>query len=99
MSRKLDSILATVPPATARRVGSAQDYQFSLKKEEIAIEKAQQKLERLVAEIPFYLKREIKLYLADHPKETERSLILRGLKALGFHINEGELADKRGNNK
>lgn len=99
MSKKLDLILATVPAATAQ-TKETQSTQENLltQTEEMVINKNQsiQKMERIVAEIPFYLKREIRIYLADHPKETERTLILRGLSALGFHINSKELLDKRG---
>ena len=55
-----------------------------------------EKMERIVAVIPAYVKKAIKLYIAEHTKETERTVILRGLKAIGFDIKDKELLDKRG---
>lgn len=100
MSKKLDSILARVPPATVNNVAIApatQTEQLKEFKEIQPIERSSlEKTERIVAVIPAYLKREMKLYLADHPGENERTLILRGLKAIGFKILDEELSDKRG---
>lgn len=102
-SKKLDSILAQVPPATARSLtGINNSYGKNIPEPEV--EKlvvnnevsAPEKYERIVAEVPARLKREIRVYLADHPKENERTVILRGLRALGFKISDEDLFDRRG---
>ncbi len=85
MSKKLDSILSKVPSATVAKAVNNERYNIG-----------EEKLERIVAVIPAYVKREMKLYLADHFKETERTVILGGLKAIGFNIKDKELMDKRG---
>lgn len=87
MSKKLESILARVPSATIKK------EEFSANQ---GLDFIEIKQERLVAEIPAYLKREIKIYIANHPKETERTVVLRGLKAIGFKIPDNEFKDKRG---
>ena len=103
MSKKLDSILAQVPPATARSLTSMiTSYETNISEPEV--EKfakdnevsVPEKYERIVAEVPAHLKREIRFYLADHPKENERTLILRGLRAIGFKISDEDLFDRRG---
>lgn len=91
MSKKLDSILSKVPSATITNEMMEQ----AIEKEEARVVVVEQ-TERIVAMIPTSVKRAIRLYLVDHPKETERTVILKGLKALGFHISDDELMDKRG---
>jgi hypothetical protein len=92
--KKLESILNRVPSAVAT---------YSTVREEPKIESvAQVKQEfqkepedRIVARIPKSLKKDIKKYLENNPIETERSLILKGLKAIGFNISQHEIEDKR----
>lgn len=90
MSKKLESILSKVPHATA------QNAKDSLEDNTIESKTKNDKYERIVAVIPSYLKREMRIYIADHPKENERTLILRGLRSIGFKISDEELEDKRG---
>ena len=87
MSKKLESILSRVPPAIIKNEEKNNNQLLNID---------QTKQERLVAEIPSYLKREIKIYIANNPKETERTVILRGLKSIGFEISDTEFKDKRG---
>lgn len=94
MSKKLDSILATMTPATQK--GGAHYHSNNYAINDAQPVNTHYQIERIVAEIPNYLKREIKLYLAERPKETERTLILKALKAYGFMVKEEELIDKRG---
>ena len=94
MSKKLDSILSKVPPATApksepsinvvnpSRVGEGKDNPPNREA-------------RITAVIPYQLKKEIKELLENNPTETEKSLILKGMKAIGFTVNDEWLADKR----
>ena len=63
--------------------------------EEIIINEVE-KMEGIVAVIPAYIKRAMKLYLANHLKETERTIILKGLKAIEFEVHDTELIDKKG---
>lgn len=88
MSKKLESILSRVPPAT---VTSNLRENPEIK---VVIEK--EKTERIVAVIPYSLKLELRKYLAENLGETERTLLMRGLKALGFNVKIDELKDKRG---
>lgn len=130
MSKKLDSILNTMPPATVgssvvrmpvqeqqvkQKVGGEGDR--SEKKEQgmvrgtepvlqtvkneqskiaPSINQIDEKVDRIVAMIPYSLKREIKQYLVDHPGDTEKTVLLRGLKAFGFTVPEEYLEDFRG---
>jgi hypothetical protein len=97
-SKKLGSILSNYPPATAEGTVEKQEqrsYTNNMEIKEEGTKKSSNKIGRLVAEIPWYLKSDIKAYLAKHPGETERTLILKGLKAMGFRINETEMEDKR----
>jgi hypothetical protein len=97
-SKKLGSILSNYPPATAEGMAEKQEQKLYTENEATRGEEAKKnpkKIGRLVAEIPWYLKSDIKSYLEKHPGETERTLILKGLKTLGFHINEAEIEDKR----
>ena len=95
MSKKLDSILNQVPHATAQ------------KNEEITMEQSksekinstyilEESFERIVAIVPRSLKKQIKIYLIEHPSDTEKTVILRGLKKMGFAIQDDWLTDKRG---
>jgi hypothetical protein len=118
MSKKLDSILNTMPPATVSRMPIPQP-KIVEKKVEVKVEpkteervggqpvrplavqkleapKAEEKQDRIVAIIPYSLKREIKQYLVDHPGETEKTVLLKGLRALGFKVSEEHLEDLRG---
>lgn len=84
MSKKLDSILSQAPRATA-----------PLPTQAVKEQAQKEKTKRLVAEIPATLKREVRDYLDDHTEETEATLILKGLKLLGFNISSSLLIDKR----
>lgn len=84
MSKKLDSILSKVPPAVTTETNIINNSQN------------QDKQERIVAEIPSALKKEIKRYLVEHPNETERTVVLKGLEAIGFNIHNIIIKDRRG---
>ena len=87
MSKKLDSILSNVPPATA--IPSRSEPQ------PIINSKVMEPTERIVAVIPKVLKEEMRDYLKNNPKETEKTVILRALKTMGFSIKEEWLVDRR----
>lgn len=86
MSKKLDSIMERIPAATVNKVPQEIKINFRVKDEKIV---------RLNAEVPFSLKVQLKKYIAENPKETEKTIILKGLKLLGFDIAEEYLIDMR----
>lgn len=86
-SKKLESILRNVPSATSRLAGDVT---------EISPPPPKMRGERIVAVVPYELKRQMKQYLVDHPGETEKTLLMRGLMGLGFQIDEQDLKDQRG---
>ena len=88
MSKKLESILQKVPPATVA------SFNKEIKSEEkVLIEEEQ--IVRLIAQVPFKVKRRLKQYVAENPGETERSAILKGLKLLGIKVEDKYLHDLR----
>lgn len=92
-SKKLDSILKNIPPATIADEKKLDIIQhvFSTTQNKTV----QEKTERIVAEIPQVLKEEIKNYIDNNKGITERIIILKALKLFGFHINDDWLVDKR----
>ncbi|AFC70450.1 hypothetical protein A3305_07730 (plasmid) [Rickettsia amblyommatis] len=92
-SKKLDSILKNIPPATIadEKKLDAMQHVFSATPNKTI----QEKTERIVAEIPQVLKEEIKNYIDKNKGITERIIILKALKLFGFHINDDWLVDKR----
>jgi len=95
MSKKLDSILSQVPPATARG-NNAQivDYQNS-ERLQTNSNLENEKTVRITAVIPISLKNEIKSYLEKNPLDTEKTVVLKCMKSFGFNIKEDWLIDKR----
>ncbi|MBP9682670.1 MAG: hypothetical protein KBD76_14800 [Bacteriovorax sp.] len=85
MSKKLDLIIKKVPHATSRE-------SFSVNK----INNKEEKMERIVAVVPSSLKKQIKQYILDHPGDTEKTVLLKGLISMGFLVNEKFLKDNRG---
>lgn len=89
MSKKLDSILQKVPHATAREQNK--ELENNKTPPLIKIEK----IERLSVEVPSSVKRQIKQYMADHPGETVKTVVMKGLKQMGFNIDDKYLYDLR----
>ena len=122
MSKKLDSILNTMPPATGRtsvpqastpqpkmvdKKGQGREEKKSVRpaiataqmpkvEKAVSVQTVDEKQDRIVAIIPYGLKRQIKQYLVDHPGETEKTVLLKGLRAIGFSVSEEHLEDLRG---
>lgn len=88
MSKQLDSIMKNIPPAT---IADEKYGQNSSPKE---MDKTET-YERIVAVIPRSLKLEIKAYIEKNPGETEKTVILRGLKQMGFSVDNKWIIDKR----
>ena len=89
MVKTLTSILNTMPPAT---VNSQTVSKSALNNKNLL------KISRLNCEVPLEIKQQIKQYIANHPGETEKTIIMKALKNFGFSINEIYLQDKRSNN-
>lgn len=94
ISKNLESILDKVPHATASATSNHEEEKKKIYKSDF-----QDKNIRLSVEIPSSIKRQIKQYITDHPGSTEKSIILKGLKTLGFNIEDKYLYDLRSNNK
>ena len=86
MSKKLESILSRVPPATASQPDREKKETY----------KAAITYCRIVAVVPMDVKKQLKIYLAENPGETEKTILLKALKAFGFNVPEEEIKDQRG---
>lgn len=93
-SKQLHSILNKVPAATAdgekNRLKQIEGDDLHTLPHEISEETA-----RIVAVIPKILKEEIKIYLKAHKGDTEKIIILKALKLMGFNVPANWLVDKR----
>lgn len=94
-SRQLSSILNQMPSATAQ--GEKKHLREEVLKETSAIklERPTEEVERIVAQVPKILKEEIRDYLKTHKGETERTIVLKALKLMGFNVPSTWLIDKR----
>ena len=88
-SKQLDSILSSHMHATPIQVANVPEEE----PEKILV--PQEREVRLTAEVPESIKRQLKQKMAETFGETERSIILRALKAYGFEIDENQIKDKR----
>lgn len=93
-SKQLHSILNMVPAATVsgEKLRSKQTNEHELVKE---VKNSSEETERIVAVIPKILKEEIKNYLKTHKGCTEKIIILKALKLMGFEVHDNWLIDKR----
>jgi len=87
-SKQLNSILAKAPSATVGDENKKPQTIFSTtnKVEEIT---------KIVARIPVSLKNDIRKYVKNNKEETESTLIIKGLKKLGFNIDPSWTVDRR----
>lgn len=88
-SKQLESILKNIPSATVQSHVTGDDH------EQHKQNPLYESTERVVAIVPQSLKNEIRSYLKSRKTETERTVILRGLKAIGFNVPNEWLIDKR----
>lgn len=95
MSKKLESILSTVPPATAHGEKNNSSPKFSEPATNRGEEKEELKMTRVVASIPVSVKNEIRKRVENTKGETETTIVLKALKAIGFTIKDEWLIDKR----
>ena len=100
MTKTLQSILNKVPPAT---VDNPAFINPESKVERDKLQKFESKEAepsyRIVAEIPRSVKIQIKERLSKNPEETERTIILKALRAIGINIKDEDLIDQRKNKR
>lgn len=96
MAKKLDSILSRVPPATVNNpvIQDVQRESESKPQEEKSYPKEEQ-IVRINAEVPMSVKIQMKERLFKNPYDTERTILLKALRAYGFDIDERYLVDNR----
>lgn len=97
MSKQLKSILDKLPHATASSQSSTSFSEPEKSKDDLE-KRAEEKMSRIVASVPSSLKKDLRKYILENPRETEKSLILRGLRALGFSVLDEYIEDKRRKN-
>lgn len=90
MSKELESILKNIPSATIK--GEVANSELQKKIEQPTIEEP---MDRIVAVIPRSLKNEIRDYVKRNSGETERTVLLKALKLMGFNIPGTWMVDKR----
>lgn len=86
-SKELDSILSNTPPAT---VGDERK-KYSILTKEIQTEE----VVKIVARVPISLKNDIRAYIKNNKGETESTLVIKGLKKIGFNIDDKWTIDRR----
>lgn len=91
MSKTLSSILDKVPPATVDNPAIKRRYEVDEVKNHIENETYC----RLVAVVSHSIKMQMRERIFKNPEDTERSLILKGLRAIGFDVNDKDLNDMR----
>ena len=92
-SKQLRSILSSIPAATIegqRRIIEENEESFPVNNSENWDAK-------LLARIPQKLKDEVREYIKINKGTNEQILILKGLKAIGFHVADDWLIDRRKN--
>jgi endonuclease V-like protein UPF0215 family len=90
-SKNLNSILNKMPSATALVERSVSEH---VDQNSLAVEKYTE-MDRIVATIPKVLKEEIQQYVKSHKGETEKIVVLKALKIMGFNVLDEWLIDKR----
>ena len=90
-AKNLNSILNKMPSATALVERSVSQY---VDQNSLAVEKYTE-MDRIVATIPKVLKEEIQQYVKSHKGETEKIVVLKALKIMGFNVLDEWLIDKR----
>jgi hypothetical protein len=96
MVRTLKSILDKVPPATIdnevfrKDIASENSSTFPIKEKD-----EHGGTYRIVAEVPRSIKVQMRERLYKNPEETERTILLKALRAVGFSIDDKCLIDQR----
>jgi hypothetical protein len=93
MVKTLQSIINKVPPAT---INNPVIHKETRTGSETVLQEAQEEtFVRITAEVPKTVKIQMKERLFRNPDETERSIILRALKSIGFEIDDKYINDLR----
>jgi hypothetical protein len=96
MVRTLKSILDKVPPATINNEAFRKDVASdNLSATPIEEKTEQGGTYRIVAEVPRSIKIQMRERLYKNPDETERTILLKALRAIGFSIGDEYLIDQR----
>jgi len=100
MSKQLNSIINKLPHATVQPVAvppspTTEKSELNVKTPHSVSQYPSKKMARVVAPVPASLKLEIKQYILDNPGETEKSIILKALRTLGFSISDEYIEDLR----
>lgn len=96
MVRTLKSILDKVPPATVDNEAFRKDVISNNPPTSSVEEKNDQGgTYRIVAEVPRSVKIQMRERLYKNPDETERTILLKALRAIGFSIGDEYLIDQR----
>lgn len=90
-SKRLESILKTIPSATAK--GELNHISSNKLQTEPDFDKLD--YTRIVATIPAVLKDEIRSYIKKNKGDTETTIVLRALKSIGFNVPADWIVDKR----
>lgn len=86
-SKELDSILNKTPSATVRdEKKNSSPLKNYTQAEEVV---------KIVARVPSSLKDEIRKYIKNNKNDTESTLVIKGLKKMGFDIDEKWTIDRR----
>ena len=101
-SKQLQSILKNIPSATAQgEIKNTQDQDINAISRETSFsmnfesKRREEPTERIVAEVPSSIKKQIKNYIEANKGMTEKTVLLKALKSFGFKIDDIHLVDKR----
>ena len=92
MAKTLKSILDKVPPATVDNPIIRKDELEEIKSQ---TGREDESYHRIVAVVSHSIKVQMRERIFKNPEDTERSIILKGLRAVGFDISDKELNDMR----
>jgi hypothetical protein len=96
MVRTLKSILDKVPPAPVDNEAFRNDITSDGPPSSVIEEKnTRGGTYRIVAEVPRSIKIQMRERLYKNPDETERTILLKALRAIGFSIGDEYLIDQR----
>jgi len=96
MVKTLQSILDKVPPATVENPALKQEKSKDSQSNPVDSERLEKtSTYRIVAEVPRSVKIQMRERLFRNPDETERTILLKALRAIGFSIEDEHLIDQR----
>jgi hypothetical protein len=93
VSKQLESIISGMPSATVPAREESQKASQDVDYNDGNYDK-RRKIVKIVAAVPEYIKDELQVR-SKRTGETEKTIILKALKAFGFNIDESMLVDRR----